>query len=944
MSGASRRVGLLAVLVAMPARALPQATSTLGDTVVSVGRLTARELQAAPAVTLLGGLQGRLAGVRVLSPSGDPGSAPSIRLRGATNISAPQDPLIIVDGTIVRGSLADLASEDIERVEVARGPVASALYGSDGGAGVILIFTKRGAELRPGELSIAVRNEVGPSFVSRRLAVSGAHSFQVTAGQGGLVTFLRDAQGRRILEPDRIADNPYPQTFDQQGRVLERGLFYTNHLSVAGRNRATRVRASFQNAHSEGVVFGLRGFRRQNLRLNLDQRIGPRVELQLSSVYAHSDDSQAGREVTSPFFALRFLEPQVDLSAPNPNGTPYAARIPDNLANASNPLYNLANERRDAERNRLIGGGGLRWRALDWLTAEAGFHADRLRHEFTDLVPLGYLTSSGTATDGSLHRELLKDHSSNGDISLIATGQLLGIRNVSRVTYLRERRTTLFQQESFDRFIARLPPEPPVVDSSTHGLTITNLKSRNWSVLGTSLFALRNRYFLELLLRRDEPHLLAPGARSHWYHRVAAAWRVSENFKIPGLDELRLHAGYGTAGVRPDLLAVFQSGAALGPPFDPLKPERSSEVEAGAFAETMARRLELEYTYARKTTTDQISLVDIPTVSGFVQAFQNTGTLTAATHELTLRAALVDRGGLSWSAALTATRTRQQISEYSLPERLVAFGQQPSAWYIAQGQSFGVLFGNRFVRSIGELYDDPAKQQLSGSGQAYDPANFVLNEEGYLVPAASWRCGEDLLNRATGAGCPTPERPIKYVTCRTTTAAGTCGATTDLVKIGDTNPDFIVGLHSSLRLKHVEAAILFDWVQGGSIYNGSRQWSFLVAQDRVFDQRAKPEAERKSVPYYQAFYNGLNPQQYFVESGTYLKVRELAVSYAFGPASLRTLGLRVGLIGRNLFTFSRFSGYDPEVAGLQGDPFLFRIDWFSYPHFRSVTGMIEASF
>jgi hypothetical protein len=112
----------------------------------------------------------------------------------------------------------------------------------------------------------------------------------------------------------------------------------------------------------------------------------------------------------------------------------------------------------------------------------------------------------------------------------------------------------------------------------------------------------------------------------------------------------------------------------------------------------------------------------------------------------------------------------------------------------------------------------------------------------------------------------------------------------------------------------------------------------------VFDQRAKPEAERKSVPYYQAFSNGLNPQQYFVESGTYLKVRELAVSYAFGPASLRALGLRVGLIGRNLFTFSRFSGYDPEVAGLQGDPFLFRIDWFSYPHFRSVTGMIEASF
>jgi len=389
---------------------------------------------------------------------------------------------------------------------------------------------------------------------------------------------------------------------------------------------------------------------------------------------------------------------------------------------------------------------------------------------------------------------------------------------------------------------------------------------------------------------------------------------------------------------------LLLSGAFVGPPFAPLKPERSREFEVGALAETMGRRLGLEYSYARKTTTDQISLVDVASTIGFVQTFQNTGALTAGTHELTLRAALVDRSDLAWSATLTATRSRQHISEYSLPERLVSFGQQPSAWYLARGQSFGVMYGHRFVRSIGELYDDPAKQQLAGSGQAYDPANFVVNEEGYVVAAASWRCGEDLLNRATGAACPAPERPIKYVTCKTPASDGTCGATTDFIKIGDANPDFTVGLYSSLRFGQVSASVLLDWVQGGNVYNGSRQWSFLAAQDRVFDQRAKPEAERKSVPYYQSFYDGLNPQQYFVESGTYLKVRELAVGYAFGSARLRKLGLRVGLIGRNLLTFSNYSGYDPEVAGLQGDPFLFRIDWFSTPHFRTVTAVVEAAF
>ena len=154
-------------------------------------------------------------------------------------------------------------------------------------------------------------------------------------------------------------------------------------------------------------------------------------------------------------------------------------------------------------------------------------------------------------------------------------------------------------------------------------------------------------------------------------------------------------------------------------------------------------------------------------------------------------------------------------------------------------------------------------------------------------------------------------------------------------------------------------------MQGGNIYNGTRQWAFGTGLvDRIYDQSAKPTPDcvgttdpthcpystgKKPTGYYTALYNGINPIDFFVENGTYVKIKELNVSYAFSRSQVQGLGLginglRVGVIGRNLFTFSNYSGYDPEVSGLTGDPFSFRWDGFSYPNFRTLTGFMEIDF
>ncbi len=141
-----------------------EATSTKKLT-FSVGKVSDEQLNVAPAVSALGALQGKVAGVSIVSANGNPGGAPQIQLRGATSITGTSDPLIIVDGTITRYSLADIASEDIERVEVIKGAAAASLYGSDAANGVIQIFTKRGANLADGKIQVTTRFEGGQSSV-----------------------------------------------------------------------------------------------------------------------------------------------------------------------------------------------------------------------------------------------------------------------------------------------------------------------------------------------------------------------------------------------------------------------------------------------------------------------------------------------------------------------------------------------------------------------------------------------------------------------------------------------------------------------------------------------------------------------------------------------------------------------------------------------------------
>src|SRR6184192_3015778 len=406
----------------------------------AVGHVDSSQLNAAPAVSALGALEGKVAGVRVIQGSGAPGSEPVIRLRGATAITSPSScntqpcpstevpgPLIVVDGTITHYSLADISPQDIERVEVLKGAAASSLYGSNAANGVVQVFTKRGQGLPDGKLSVTVRNEYGQSFRPKLIPITHAHPYLIdtvgtyidasgnTVHNGDFIDskgVLVGPKGIPNVNANQIADvsyttYPHPVYFDLQGDLLTNGAFYTNYVSMGQRRGNTNYNVSLENTKQDGVLTRLRGYARQNFRLNLDQAVTPRFDLSAGGFFARSNNDQTAEGAGSPFFTVKFLEPYINLFAKNPctqpcDSTPYAAVIPHQAPNASNPLYNLANERINTDRTRYSGYAKGTYRLTDWLSFEGHYNYDFESSNYSDVRPKGYLSATGASSDGYL--------------------------------------------------------------------------------------------------------------------------------------------------------------------------------------------------------------------------------------------------------------------------------------------------------------------------------------------------------------------------------------------------------------------------------------------------------------------------------------------------------------------------------------------------------------
>jgi len=530
-----------------------------------------------PPVSVLQSLQGKVSGLSMVADA-QPGGGMSVLLRSPTSVFKGSAPLIVVDGVILTESSVDISPQDIESVEVVKGAAAASLYGAQAGSGVIQIRTIRGSQIREGRTRLIVRSEYGTNSIMKPIEWSQYHNLQMNATQTGYLDAAgqpvdtaggiygrQNAAGSRFL----FQDQPYPgPTYDPIKDLFNPGQYVTNLLSIGSNTGNTSWLATASQHKTAGVVQENDGYSRYDFRVNLDHRLGNQLSVSLSAMHMRSKQEDPGGD---PFFDFIHQAPDVDLTRPDPDGTPYIFQ-PDPIGIRANPLYQMATQEHWDYRARTLGGLDLRYNPLPWLAFAANGSYDRSDRRSEDYIPRGVKTPN--YPDGGIGSSNLNNGTTEGIYALagVTVTRRFGDFNSSTAA-----RVLIEHQE--DRSVTAEADDAAVggIPDLDAYLTLQNtseeetIRSRGYYL--TTDLDYGERYIVSALVRRDGSSLFGRDQRWHWYYRASAAWRLSAESWWPfpnTLNEFKLRYSRGTAGGRPsfadrfEVFGVGTSGLTLG--------------------------------------------------------------------------------------------------------------------------------------------------------------------------------------------------------------------------------------------------------------------------------------------------------------------------------------------------------------------------------------------
>ncbi len=928
----------------------------------TVKRVAEEDIQMDPKENPIENLQGKVAGVSVVKGSGRPGSGLDIRLRGSTNIGTGNSPLVIVDGVILNASQVDIDGLDVESMELVKGPAAAALYGSRAATGVINIKTKRGSFLAQGQTRIILRNEYGfelPHFKPYR---NESHQYKVdptgtyfvnTNGDScgiedpNLALDDLDPSGEGLPVERTFIDKKYPssiKTYDHLKQFYRPGQYFRNTVTLSRNMPGSNFRLSISNLKEPGIMKYLKGYGRQNVRINIDNKLRDDLSLNVGAYFMtswrHSPFGDSG-----PLYDFFFMAPYTNLEAEDENGELLIA--PDPRSNQENPLYPAKYLKDRDYRRRLMGNFNLLYSPTNWFNAEISFGYDRSSTFNWTYYKIGYKTMLSDPTNfGGYYRNHSFTEGLNGDftVSFLKSFKDLSTKTDLHIHY--EESQYQYTYAGGDSLIVAGVEDLSNVNPDMRYVNSTQTEVRAIGYYASTHLDYKEKYIGSLLLRYDGSSLFGEDERYHLYYRGSVAWRVSEEpfWFTDKINEFKLRASYGTAGSRPgfyDQYETFNVGGGaiskgrLGN--SKLKPAFARELEVGvemAFLD----RFSFEITYSTKDTKDQILTVPLAGYMGYSNEVANAGDLKSSTIEAELQAFVIQKRDMSWSIGANFSRIREEITKLDRPPWR---GGALDAFYFKEGEVHGRMYGHRWITKYSELPEN------------YNKDAFDKNDDGYLVPVGEGNTWKDGLNSdgtikywgtdvVVGKDADGNDieldwgMPIKYVD----------DEGSDFVVIGNVIPDFTVGLTSNFRWKGLSIYMVIDSQIGGDIYNETRQWTYREYRWETHDQRGKKYYEKKPMAYYDILYDTNDVNSEFVENGTYVKLRELSINYRFDKKALSGFAggifgnifhaITFGVRGRNLITLTKYSGFDPEVGNVEQ-----RVDNYVYPHFRQITGVVE---
>ncbi len=941
--------------------------------------------------------------VVVSQQAGDPGAASKIQIRGLRTLNGQTQPLFIVDGIPVNNStvsttnfnpidaggggvggqdnggefegtsapnrMIDMNPDDIENVEILKGAAAAAIYGARAANGVILITTKHG---RSGQTHYELRSSGSNDVVTRKEPLQrgfGQGLFNVAAGT------CDDIGKGSCLRSWGPALSGVP-TYDHASEAFDTGHILDNTLSASGGNDRTTFYLSGNYNNNQGVFIGPNNyFDRGTVRLNATHHLTDNFTLGGNFSYADTRGhlTQRGNNVNGLLLGLFRTPPAFNnFPALDPTtGLHRSYRLQDPTPETAgqsrgfnNPIFTLEDELNDQKAGRTFGNMNAQYIANNWLTFAYTLGADYSNDERVEGCPAecSDVAASGRVTEGKI-----VDYQIDHNLTATATwnfnsnfggtftaGQNLNARNLRTFSVVGR---TLIAPQPMD--IINTLSRDPASDFQT--------QIHNQSYFGQATFDIHQQLYLTGALRSDGSTTFGRSNKTSTFPKASAAWNFTNFHKVKGLTYGKLRLSYGQAGNEPQpylTSAVFSSqgtvgGIAQGTGLTPtqsglgglfftgvkpavsLKPERTSEKEAGFDLGFWGEKADLSATWYKSRTTDVILVTPISPSTGFGSEAKNAGIFRNSGTELSLNLRPLMGTNYQWDLGFGWGRN-QSLVENIAGAQFLFTGSSFIGTVAMVGQPLGVIRGLGWIRC------------------GVTPTDYLTDN----YPAAAAACQgkpkgtlyvDDGTNGCANAGMP-------------------CGDFDNQRILGDPNPKWTGNMHSSLKFKKLELSTLLDVRHGGLMWDGTRGalWSYGTAGET--GNRATctgssnaactgnlhafgdpdwypgpvtgPGAGQK-IPIGENWYrtSGIAACPFTgidepcLENAGFVKLREISAAYTFDGAwvnrllNLNTMTVRVA--GRNLKTWTKYKGLDPEtnVAG----PFeqVGAADYFNLPLTRS---------
>ena len=913
-------------------------TTKLGFDVAKVGE---KDLSEVPASDVGSAIRAKVPGVTVVKASGDPSAPATIRLRSSTSLSDNQSPLIIVDGVITDGSLADINMQDVESIEIVKGAAGASLYGSLAGNGVIQVITKR-ASTSVDKPQVTVRSEYGFSSLANEYPVATTHPWDMTGVvvTDGYVTDWPAWENTGAAGYTGVFNQPYPVNYDNTEAIFTGQPFNSNYISIANASGKFNYFASFEGLNQAGVIENLDAYKRNSVRFNSDYLYNEKFKLSFSGSYLTTEypDIDEQGQGSNFFYSTLTAPPILDFTETGADGQPLNSGLSgyDIIgSNVQNPLYVAANRQDDFARERYLMGITASFKVNDWLSVDGRQSFDKNYQLRTQSTPVGYQTPtpSSTLNNGS---ELRQSFNSTAQITEAwATGRWsledLDVRVIAK--YLFEDRDAESYTFSGNTYSVAGIRTFSALDQTTFSISNGFSEERAENFILDTEFDYQDKLIIGGMVRRDGSSLFGEDERYQVYYRGSLAYRISEDVEIDNVQELKVRASYGTSGQRPPFAAQYETYDVTSTTLLPgtqgnteIKPSVVAETEFGvdvAFLE----KFNLVVNYATTTVTNDYLVVPLVSgVSSFPSQYQNVGEIEGSAFELGLQGSLINKRDMQAGFNLSFSKVKQEVTDLGdLPAFTRSAGGAINLFRFEEGVSYGAMYGNKLISSISELTLDGSGNVLNAGGGALTPSDFSVNSLGHVVITA---------DQGTDA-----ERPM-YLVDEVGDEA--------IVQIGDTNPDFNMGLSGNFNYKNLGLFMVWDWSQGGEVYNYTKQLLIFNYRHKDLEDLTRDGYALSYLTASDGLYNASDALSYYVEDASYLKLREVSLSYTLTNSNLGSLGeyirdIKLSVVGRNLLTITDYTGYDPEVA-LRTNATNFRLDEYSYPNLRTFTGSVQVRF